>query len=164
MGRAPLPPLPPLGFAVTRVHLCASPPFFLADGKPGRTHVLVPAVGCKFGLAWSDGPRRFSGSKAPQWAETCSSCLSDPQVKDEDKSLAVKRPVKEDGAVSVTGQRAGWSFWGWGLSLVGTAPVTGPEDAMQGHGLSDALSTEFYSHAGCLRVEWSLFVGQGGHH
>lgn len=35
---------------------------------------------------------------------------------------------------------------------------------MQGHGFCDALSTEFYVHAGSLRVEWSLFVGQGGHH
>ncbi|XP_016158426.1 PREDICTED: unconventional myosin-XVIIIa isoform X4 [Ficedula albicollis] len=61
-------------------------------------HVLVLAVGCKLGLGWSDGPGGFSSSKAPQWAETHSSCLSDPQVKDEDKSLAVKRPVKEDGA------------------------------------------------------------------
>lgn len=42
--------------------------------------------------------------------------------------------------------------------------MTGPGDTMQGHGLSDALSTEFYPHAGNLRVEWSLFVGQGGHH
>ncbi|XP_033924945.1 basic proline-rich protein-like [Melopsittacus undulatus] len=44
------------------------------------------------------GPCGFSGSEAPQRAETGSSCLSDPQVKDEDKSLAVKRPGKEDGA------------------------------------------------------------------
>lgn len=35
---------------------------------------------------------------------------------------------------------------------------------MQGHGFSDALSTEFYPCAGSLRVEWSLFLGQGGHH
>lgn len=89
--------------------LCFTP-IFSADGKPGRTHVLVPAMSCKFGLAWSDGPGGFSGSEAPQWAETCSSCLSDPQVKDEDKSLAVKRPVKEDGAVSVTGHGQGGAF------------------------------------------------------
>lgn len=44
------------------------------------------------------GPCGFAGSEAPQRAETRSSCLSDPQVKDEDKSLAVKRPGKEDGA------------------------------------------------------------------
>uniref|UniRef100_A0A8C3E9N1 Unconventional myosin-XVIIIa n=1 Tax=Corvus moneduloides TaxID=1196302 RepID=A0A8C3E9N1_CORMO len=35
---------------------------------------------------------------------------------------------------------------------------------MQGHGLSDALSTEFYPRAGSLRVNGSLCVGQGGHH
>uniref|UniRef100_A0A8C4UUF9 Myosin XVIIIA n=1 Tax=Falco tinnunculus TaxID=100819 RepID=A0A8C4UUF9_FALTI len=43
-------------------------------------------------------PCGFSGSEALRQAETRSSCLSDPQVKDEDKSLAVKRPGKEDGA------------------------------------------------------------------
>ncbi|XP_050837680.1 diacylglycerol kinase kappa-like [Serinus canaria] len=35
---------------------------------------------------------------------------------------------------------------------------------MRGHGLSDALSTKFFPHAVILRVEWSLFVGQGDHH
>lgn len=68
--------LPLLGFAITRVHLRASPQFFWLMGSL-EGHMSLSAVGCKFGLAWSDGPRGFSGNKAPQWAETRSSvCLT----------------------------------------------------------------------------------------
>ena len=68
-------------------------------------------------LAWSRGAGGFSGSEAPRRAETRSSCLSDPQVKDEDKSLAVKRPGKEDWAVSVAGHGQGEAVSGMGLVL-----------------------------------------------
>lgn len=42
--------------------------------------------------------------------------------------------------------------------------MTGLGDTMQGHGLSDALSPEFYPRTGSLRVNGPLCVGQGGHH
>lgn len=118
------------------------PPTFSAARKPGRTHVLIPgaATGCKLGLfhaaascpPWHGvmipvafpSPCGFSGSKAPRQAETCSSCLSDPQVKDEDKSLAVKRPGKEDGAVSVTGHGLSGAVLGMGFALGGDRPRT----------------------------------------
>lgn len=68
------------------------------------------------------GPCGFSGSEALRRAEMHSSCLSDPQVKDEDKSLAVKRPGKEDGAVSVAGHGQGGAVSGMGLALGGDRP------------------------------------------
>lgn len=125
-------------------------------------HGLIPgaAAGCKLGLflaflpAWHGvmipmafpGPCGFSGSEAPQRAETGSSCLSDPQVKDEDKSLAVKRPGKEDGAVSVQGQGQGGAVLGKGLALGGDRPCTrvwghrgGSGDIILGCGLSIPL-------------------------
>ncbi|XP_055573910.1 basic salivary proline-rich protein 2-like [Falco cherrug] len=92
------------------------PPTFLATGEPGKdacphpwgcywlqigavsySSLLSPWHGVMVPVGFPS-PCGFSGSEALRQAETRSSCLSDPQVKDEDKSLAVKRPGKEDGA------------------------------------------------------------------
>lgn len=122
-------------------HFPLPPLWFLATGKPGGTCVLVPGAALgpwahnrlQIGaVSWSNllsswhvlmvlvafpGPCGFSSSEAPRWGEMCSSCLSDPQVKDEDKSLAVKRPGKEDGAVSVAGHGQGGAVLGMGHVL-----------------------------------------------
>lgn len=122
-------PLPPLGFAISVL----LPTFFShreawKDTCPclwGCNRLQIGAVSCSSLLPPWHGvmvpvafptPCGFSGSEAPWRAETRSSCLSDPQVKDEDKALAVKRPGKEDGAVSVAGHGQGGAVSGMGLS------------------------------------------------
>lgn len=106
----------------------------------------------------------FSGSEAPWRAETRSSCLSDPQVKDEDKSLAVKRPGKEDGAVSVTGHGQGGAVSGMGLALGGDRPRA---RAWEHHGRSWAQHPPLHppwslgSAGGCSRAAcggWWVFL------
>lgn len=85
------------GVAVTRLCFLPSPPFLqisvlrLCPPSPPDHHdealCAVPTVSLR-------GLKRTL-------------LLCDPQVKDEDKALAVKRPVKEDGAVSAAGRGAG---------------------------------------------------------
>lgn len=115
--------LPTFGVCRNREQLCACPQFFgcRESWKDGCPHpwccngLPVGAVSQQPppALAWSGGPGGFWRSlwlfrqRGPVAAETRSSCLCDPQVKDEDKSLAVKRAGKEDGAVSVAGHGQG---------------------------------------------------------
>lgn len=68
-------------------------------------------------LEQAAGTEPTASPRPPAAAETRPSCLSDPQVKDEDKALAVKRPGKEDGAVSAAGHGDGGSVPGWGSPL-----------------------------------------------